>query len=123
MATFLLSEPSAVLFGPLPRPSINADWMLCKVQIKQEQREQQHDAVAGTMKRYKQRENKKKDNAQIHLRVRNSDAARPLTAMLHAHILACTVTVVLLTQTSHQFDLCLADLLPHAAEPWFPARY
>ena len=39
------------------------------VQIKQEQREHQHDAVAGTMKRYHQHEERKKNSAQLHFRV------------------------------------------------------
>lgn len=39
------------------------------MQIKQEQREHQHDAVAGTMKRYHERHDSKKDTAQLHIRV------------------------------------------------------
>lgn len=41
-----------------------------KEEIKQEQREQQHDAVAGTMKRYHHHEERKKHSAQLHFRLK-----------------------------------------------------
>ena len=49
------------------------------MQIKQDQRAQQHDPVAGTMKRYKERENRKTHNCKLHLRV------SPSAFLCHAH--------------------------------------
>ena len=74
-------KPAAVTFGSHreARADLELSFIDCLatikclfcvfLQIKQEQRDQQHDAVAGTMKRYHQHNERKKDCAQLHLRV------------------------------------------------------
>ena len=91
------------------------------MQIKQEQREQQHDAVAGTMKRYKQRENKKKETAQIHLRVRDTACVVMLhvdTSCLYSHSDAARSHLLPVQlyclHKSCQADLSIAALLLQA---------